>query len=458
MNYKIEEDTLINKYLDYLLNKGIIIKNQSNNYILKNLNVNENMNQIINSNSNCQLKVFNNNVIENANNLQILKKKKILFKQLILQLFIKNDNNIQNKKIKQNNYFDTKLIVKDNKEKFQIFPLGKKHFQKQLMDSISLTEISEPELREDKNNIFKKVDNKKIFYNIDKTNSFIIKGENLEINKTIINSNFEKRNKITKYIIQKNEELNILQKRKVIISFQTINNFSIFTNIKKQYQKSNINTLFIPSKNKAINYIQKIEDMNIINNQNKNRFYIIENIINLFINSDSKEIMNEEEESKEGEKNEKEDDNIIEIDNIEINNNKLRAKNKRLTNKNKLKNPNDINDNKSLVIFQNENLFIASTYDMLLLEKTWENLEKENIIKNLFLKGSNNNPLITENKSGIKNEIKIEENNNYKIDKKQKRNKMKDWNKINFPVFNNKINIFPKNSNLSKKKEKLKTK
>ena len=497
LNYRSEDDLLINQYLNYLINKGIIIqnKNVSQNYILNNSNINinknivinkdinSNANQIISSNAGNNFRCFTNNAIEHINNIQILKKKRILFQQIIAQIFIENDKRKNNN---NNINFSQKLIL-EKKENFQIFPKGKKRLQKQLIDSISLNELSVSEIKEEKNNEFHLTYKKKINNIIDKIISMAIIGEKPDINNNKIHSDLNK-NKLINYIIKKNEEIYI-QKRKLIVAIQNLDNFIISTEIKKQYQKSDINILFIPSKAKPNNNIQKTEEVTII--RNKKRFYFIEGIINLFINAEknvNKEEENEEKEENEEEEKIEEDDNIIEINNnSEIKNIHLRAKGGKLGNKKKLKNLeniDEIDDNISFVIFKNEDLFIESTYDMLLLEKNWYNLDKENAIKNFFLKGNNNNMAITENinknsspeknarkkeknkKSKINNGKKINQNIKIQIDKEDSSNnyenenkekifdKIKDWNKVNFPIFNNKICILSNKSNLQKNQVK----
>ena len=491
LNYRSEDDLLINQYLNYLINKGIIIQNEkvSQNYILNNSNINinknivinkdinSNANQIISSNAGNNFRCFTNNAIEHINNIQILKKKRILFRQIMAQIFIENDK----RKNKNYNINSNQKLILEKKENFQIFPKGKKRLQKQLIDSISLNELSVSEIKEEKNNEFNLTSKKKINNIIDKIISMAIIGEKPDINNNKINSDLNK-NKLMNYIIQKNEEIYI-QKRKLIVAIQNLDNFIISTEIKKQYQKSDINILFIPSKAKPNNNIQKTEEVTII--RNKKRFYFIEGLINLFINAEKN--VNKEEENEEGEKIE-DDDNIIELNNnSEIKNIHLRAKGGKLRNKKKLKNLeniDEIDDKISFVIFKNEDLFIESTYDMLLLEKNWFNLDKENAIKNFFLKGNNNNMAITENinknsspeknarkkeknkKSKINNGKKINQNikiqidneygsNNYENENKEKIfDKIKDWNKVNFPIFNNKICILSNKSNLQKNQVK----
>ena len=465
LNYQNENDLKINQYINFLISQGIIIQqdNSSQKYILKeDINRNININKKIN---------VNNFIIETINSIEILKKKKFFIPQIMAHIYLGNEDKIKNKSEILNS---CQQIEKINS--IQYISLIKKPFQKQLIDSIKINN----EINSETINLIDK--------NI---SSKIINVEELKSNKYIININSNlDQNKLVKYIIQKNEEISILQKRIFINYIQYLDNFIIFQEGQKSYEKSFINSLFIPSNLKNKNEIQKGGQLYII--RKKKPFLLIDNIINLLIYSDEKETVDEEEENEENEENEEKENNEIEnmfdINNIDSNNSNNEINNIdnhiKLRSKKVIKSKSKNKFNKPLIIMQNENLFIESTYDMLFVVKTWDNLELENNIKNLFIEGNENiyreNNIyediynnvynekniqkkrnINSNKDLFNNlkrnkiyEIKEDYENEKKLYKSKKRHR-KNWNEIIFPKFNYYITILGNNKNqLGMKKEK----
>ena len=210
INYQNETDIIINQYINYLVNKGIIIKQEnssSQNYIInesiKDTNSNVNSNNIyINWNK--------NNVIEKINNIKILKRKRFIFPQIMAHIFIEKEK--KDKENKVNSYQIDKQI------NFKIITNNKKCLEKQLIDSISLS-------------CFNK---KKIFIIDDEI-----------INKININSNLLKENKVLQNFADK---IISIQKSNSIKMIQKAENFTIISKIKKPFEKSYIDSFYFPSK------------------------------------------------------------------------------------------------------------------------------------------------------------------------------------------------------------------
>ena len=235
INYQNENNLKINQYINYLISQGIIIQqdNSSQNYILKEMNTNLIFNKTIN----------NNFIIEKINCIEILKKKKFVVPQIIARICLENEDKMKNK-----SEILSSCQNMENNNSIQYISLIRKPFQKQLIDSISLN-------NEIKSETFNLINNKYL--------SKIIISEELKENKYNINSNINQ-NKLAKYIIQKNEEINIIQKRIFINLIQYLDNFIITQDVKKHYEKSFINSLFILSNTKNKNEIQKGEQLYIL--------------------------------------------------------------------------------------------------------------------------------------------------------------------------------------------------
>ena len=472
LNYQNENDDIkINEYLNYLISKGIIIKQENSsslNYIInesiRNTNININSNNNLNAVNYVNNNWNNNNVIEKINNIEILKRKRFIIPQIMAQIYIEKE-----KKEKENKINSYKI---DNKIKFKIISNVKKGLEKQLIDSISLSNSENREIfmngsrsRNKNNNHFINLKNKSVSMNFEQENN-----KTNEIN--IYSSLPQNNNKIIKYISQRNIELKIIQTKKNSSNYiQYLENFIIFSKEKKPYEKSYNNSFFIQSKPKSKNNIQKIEQLTLL--RKKKLFFIIDNQINLLIYPDIKEnnLVGEEEEYEDKDENENDIYNINNNSNNSINsNNEINIYNInnnntiKLRNKKKprvLKNLSENNKNDiSYIIETNENLYIENAYDMLVVEKNWNELEMEKTVKNLFIKGERG---VAGKNMDINGEIQINKidikgNNRESLEKENKnKNKKrgKDWNKIIFPKFNNYIKIIG-NKNKSKKEKELK--
>jgi hypothetical protein len=371
----------------------------------------------------------------------------------MLQLYIENENKYKDKEKKELNLKN--IIQIEKKIKLEIIPAPKKSFQRQLIDCITLNDKNHSEYLE-----FKIIDIRSNYNlneinfsnNINKRSLLIRDNNNIDIHGNPILSLEEKSPNSFREI---NKEININHNKKEIPK-----NYIIFPKEKLLYKNSNNISFCIKSKIKKENIIQKIEQINLL--RKKKHFYIKDNIINLLIYSDkpSKKKIEEENESKEEEENSnllKDNNSNNEIDDV------YREDNEKIILRNKKKLKNKESKNRiPLIIVSNENIFIESTYDMLVIDKTWDNLCKENIINNLFIIGLNNKILTHSNinrnlninniyspTNSPKKEIEI----NYDIDDDIKINKsieiqlnkneekIVDWNNIIIPKFINSIKI-----------------
>ena len=424
-NYKNENEIKINKYINFLIKQGIIKQDKSSNnyYIIneseknKNIDFNLEINNNISSNVNKKINFNEYNVIEKVNSIEIFKKKRFIIPQIMVQLYIENESKYKGRG------FSLKKMEKINKEiNFEIIhiPNLKKYYQGQLIDSLSLKNIS----------------------NLDKNNLEININNSISKNPYISPENNPKNN-----FVGNSDEINMTH-----ILKQNINNYITFPKEKLSYNNSNNIFFFIKPKLKEENKIQKIEQIIIF--RKKRTFYIKDNIINLLIYPDENEYEDEE--------------NNIYLDNNsnnEINNINGEYNEKIiLRNKKNIKRKN-INKNKiPLIIEQKESLFIDCAYDMLVVEKTWDNLYMENNINNFFINGINNiifghsninrdiniNNLNSPRNLNIGNDIKSNKSIEILLDNNEEKNK--NWNKVILPKFvtfvkilGNKLKITTKN-------------
>ena len=424
LNYIIKNDSKINQYVNYLIDKGIIIqqKNSSENFLFKKVNE------------------FTGNMIEKIDYFEILKLKRIYVVQIMAQIFIDKEN-IANDKIKINEIF--------KKENIEFLPKEKEPLKNQLINNIIVNGKIKPNFIKEKINDIQIVCKKPNISIIDEGISLCIIGKEKSNLKLIpINSIFVKGQKITNNNIEKNSELQILQKREFIRVIKNLDRFIIKGNEK---------------------------------NEKKNQIYTIDNIINLKIYSEDYE---EEEKELKDEINILDVNEINDINNIDIENNDniniVNEKGTKLRNNNhffksyykKKKDKNKLRSRKNkapLVIEENEKMFIESAYDMLFVERTWDILDKENI-NNIFIKGNNINnkinnnifkKIIKEDPNEVIKEIEINKSIEILSDKdeniiheeivKSQPNKYnKNWNKIIFPKSNGYINILGGKKNLNK--------
>ena len=465
-NDKNENDIIIKQYINFLISQGVIRQEQSSdNYIINdskiNTNININLERSERSNNispsiNKDINMKKYYMIEKINDIEILKKKRFLIPQIMLQLYIENENKNKDKE-KEKKKFNLKNIIKiEKKIKFEIIPAPKKSFQRQLIDCITLNDKNYSE-----NLKFKIIDIRNNYNlneinfsnNINRRSLGIRDNNNIDIHD---NPSLSLEEKSPNSFREINKEININHNKKEITK-----NYIIFPKEKLLYKNSNNISFCIKSKIKKENKIQKIEQINLL--RKKKHFNIKDNIINLLIYSDkpSKKTIEEENESKEEEENSnylKDNNSNNEIDEVYTEDNEKNI----LRNKKKLKNK-ETKNRIPLIIVSNENIFIESTYDMLVIDKTWDNLCKENIINNLFIIGLNNKILTPSNinrnlnintiyspTNSPKKEIEI----NYDIDEDIKTNKsieiqlnkneekIVDWNNIIIPKFINSIKIF----------------
>lgn len=453
-SYLKENDILVNEYINYLIMKGIIVQQDqaSQNFVLSSK---ENK--------------FNNNIIEKINSVEIFGIKRFFIPQIIAQIYIESDKNTQN---------TIKMSKIEKKESIEMLPLEKEPLKKQIINNIIVNGKFLPENNIEKVNEIEIVCRRPHVIIIDKGISLKVAAkEKSELQEMSINSIFVRGNKFesSKYIIQKNEEINIYQKKKLIIIKQNLDTFFILGIIKAPNQKCILEDLFIQGKAKHDNDIQKTEEFNIL--QQKVQIFEIDNIINLFISDED---------------DEEDDINIILNENIidnksivnEINTNSENTQTTRLRNKKYLRSVHKRKKKAPLLEMESmERLFIERVYDMLLIERSWEYLDIEGI-NNFFIGAlynnsnyNNINDNIFENKNNLNeindintlnnnlnNDVKINKSFEIICEKEIEQNPgenmahiNKNWNEVICPKFSSELKISGINNNkLNSKKPKTK--
>jgi len=450
LNYLKENDTLIDEYLNYLIMKGIIVQQEqsSQNLVLFNK---ENK--------------FTNNMIEEINSIEIVGIRRFFIPQIIAQIYIESDEITQNK-ITMNKI--------EKKESIEMFPLEKEPLKKQIINNIIVNGKSISDYNIEQINEIEIVCRRPHIILIDKGISLKVNAkEKPQLQEMSINSIFVQGNKIvsSKYFIQKNEEINILQTKKLIIIKQNLDTFLILGNIKAPNQICILEELFVQGKIKPDNEIQKIEEFDIL--QEKEQFYEIDYIISFIISDEDDEeddiniILNE---------------NNIDINNIDNQNNTNSENTQptKLRNKKYLK---SVHKRKKIApVYEMEameRLFIERVYDMLLIERSWETLDIENennffigelynnsnynnINDNIFKNANNNMNEITTLSNNLNNEVKINKSFEIICEKENEENQPenvanlgKNWNEVICPKFNNELKILGiKKTKLYNKKQK----
>jgi len=450
LNYLKENDTLIDEYLNYLIMKGIIVQQEqsSQNLVLFNK---ENK--------------FTNNMIEEINSIEIVGIRRFFIPQIIAQIYIESDEITQNK-ITMNKI--------EKKESIEMFPLEKEPLKKQIINNIIVNGKSISDYNIEQINEIEIVCRRPHIILIDKGISLKVNAkEKPQLQEMSINSIFVQGNKIvsSKYFIQKNEEINILQTKKLIIIKQNLDTFLILGNIKAPNQICILEELFVQGKIKPDNEIQKIEEFDIL--QEKEQFYEIDYIISFIISDEDDEeddiniILNE---------------NNIDINNIgnQINTNSENTQPTKLRNKKYLKSVHKRKKNAPVYEMEAmERLFIERVYDMLLIERSWETLDIENennffigalynnsnynnINDNIFKNANNNMNEITTLSNNLNNEVKINKSFEIICEKENEENQPenvanlgKNWNEVICPKFNNELKILGiKKTKLYNKKQK----
>jgi hypothetical protein len=407
---------------------------------------------------------FTNNIIEKINNIEILRIKRFFIPQIIAQIYIESDEITQNK---------IRINEMEKKESIEMLPLEKMPLKKQIINNIIVNGKNIPDYKIETINGIEIVCRKPHVILIDKGISlFVVSKEKPLLKEMSTNSIFAQGNKSfnSKYFIQKNEEINIYQRKKLIIIKQNLDTLLILGNIKAPNKKCILEELFIQGKIKPNNDIQKIEEFNIL--QEKNQFYEIDNIINLIICPD--------------EDDEEDDINLILNENYignDINTNTDNEQSTRLRNKKYLKSVHK--SKKKIPLYEMESmerLFFDRAYDMLLIERSWETLDIENnntffigalynnsnynyINNTIFANAKNNlNEInnINSLNNNLDNEVKINKSFEIICEKEKEENPVenmvhlgKNWNEVICPKFNSDLKILGvKKNKLINKKQK----
>ena len=507
LNYEIENNYIINKYISYLIQRGIIIQHENilHKYVLTNHNKTE--------------YVYDYNSIEKVNNIQILKKKRILIPQIIAQIYIGNEDANKNKKVVIQSEQSQQINILEKNYLLGMPPQEKEPLQKQINDKIVvMNKVIKPENYEERVNNIEIICRKKIITLIDQGISLKIIGDKSNLNHTSIiqenksiNNNIQKsekreeinllqEKKIIKYYIQKPENINIIENRKLTTFIQKMDNFNIYSKSKKPYVKCINDPLFIKGKIRK-NYIQATEKLSIL--RKKKQFFIIDKVFILSIYSDNNnKSLNEEEEYEEEDEdgnnintqinienniegniyinnNISDENNINNENNISMNNPKRKLRSRKIMRTKSKRIKNESKNNAPYEIISENNLFIECTYDMLVVVKTWDDLKVEKVINHLYIGDFNNinrNPNIYRNNNHIidiynednspgkinnnwdtNNEIKI--NDSFEIKEEPEKiiypppqnDKVNNWNNVIFPKFNNYIKILGNKKNNKKK-------
>ena len=454
LNYLKENDTLVDEYLNYLIMKGIIVQQEqsSQNFVLFNK---ENK--------------FTNNIIEEINSIEIVGIRRFFIPQIIAQIYIESDEITQNK---------IRMNKMEKKESIEMLPLEKKPLKKEIINNIIVNGKIISDYNIETINEIEIVCRKPHIIIIDKGISLKVAAkektqlQEISINSIFVQGNKSVNSKYINYIIQKNEEINIHQTKKLVIIKQNLDTLLILGNVKAPNQKCILEEIFIQGKIKPCNDIQKIEDFNIL--QEKEQFYEIDNIINLIIDDEEEDelniILNENNIDKK----------IIEN---EINTNSDNTQTTRLRNKKFLKSHHK--NKKKVPLYEMETmerLFFERVYDMLLIERSWETLDIEennnffigalynnsnynNINNNIFENTNNNfnkiNNINTLN-SNLNNDVKINKSFEIICEKvneenpvENEKNVSKNWNEVISPNFNSNLKILGvKKTKLNNKKQK----
>ena len=454
LNYLKEKDTLVDEYINYLIMKGIIVQQEQSSY-----------NFVFSNKEN----KFTNNIIEKINNIEILRIKRFFIPQIIAQIYIESDEITQNK---------IRMNKMEKKESIEMLPLEKKPLKKEIINNIIVNGKIISDYNIETINEIEIVCRKPHIFIIDKGISLKVASkekqqlQEISINSIFVQGNKSVNSKYINYIIQKNEEINIHQTKKLVIIKQNLDTLLILGNVKAPNQKCILEEIFIQGKIKPCNDIQKIEDFNIL--QEKEQFYEIDNIINLIIDDEEEDelniILNENNIDKK----------IIEN---EINTNSDNTQTTRLRNKKFLKSHHK--NKKKVPLYEMETmerLFFERVYDMLLIERSWETLDIEennnffigalynnsnynNINNNIFENTNNNfNEINNINalNSNLNNDVKINKSFEIICEKvkeenpvENEKNVSKNWNEVISPNFNSNLKILGvKKTKLNNKKQK----
>ena len=455
LNYLKENDSLVNEYINYLIMKGIIVQQEQSSY------------DFVFSNKENK---FTNNIIEKINNIEILKIKRFFIPQIIAQIYIESDEITQNK---------IRMNKMEKKESIEMLPLEKKPLKKEIINNIIVNGKIISDYNIETINEIEIVCRKPHIIIIDKGISLKVTAkekpqlQEISINSIFVHGNKSVNSKYINYIIQRNEEINIHQIKKLVIIKQNMDTLLILGNIKPPNQKCILEELFIQGKTKPNNDIQKTEEFIIL--QEKDQFFEIDNIINLIITPDE---------------DDEDDINIIlnenNIDNIsignDINTNTENTQTTRLRNKKYLKSIHKRKKKVPLYEMESmERLFFERVYDMLLIERSWETLDIEennnffigalynnsnynNINTNIF--GNENNNLneinnINNLNNTLNNDVKINKSFEIICEKENEENPPenfaqinKNWNEVICPKFNSDLKILGKKNKLNNKKQK----
>ena len=242
LNYLKENDSLVNEYINYLIMKGIIVQQEQSSY------------DFVFSNKENK---FTNNIIEKINNIEILRIKRFFIPQIIAQIYIESDEITPNK---------IRLNKMEKKESIEMLPLEKKPLKKEIINNIIVNGKIISDYNIETINEIEIVCRKPHIIIIDKGISLKVTAkekpqlQEISINSIFVHGNKSVNSKYINYIIQRNEEINIHQIKKLVIIKQNMDTLLILGNIKPPNQKCILEELFIQGKTKPNNDIQKTEE------------------------------------------------------------------------------------------------------------------------------------------------------------------------------------------------------